>query len=130
MKKNIIAITASVLLLAILSLCLVACNADYYEKKLEKKGYTVEDVSNKTLREEFGFTSEDLEDIEWAELGYKYKFAQSETDLVLIIKFDNLDKAKEVENELLDAMDDEDYAVHRSGRVVIMGTQKAVEDAK
>ncbi len=111
MNKKVLAIVAVIALVAILGVCLVACNAESYEKKLEKAGYDVEVV------EDAG------KDAEWMVMAKK----KGSFDTVTIVKCTSLDDAKDAEKE---AKDMGGVSVYRTGKIVMVGTEQGVKDAK
>ena len=113
-KKVIISIIAVILLVAVLGTILVACSADSYKKKLEKKGYTVST---------YKVDKEDQEDVEWAIAATKGILGDS----VTIVKYKKLDDAKDAEK---DAKDLGVGTVYRTGNIVMWGTAQGVKDAK
>ena len=61
-KKVVVSIVAVIAIIALLGVFLVACNADSYKSKLEKKGYTVSTYTP---------DDEDDDDIEWGLMASK-----------------------------------------------------------
>jgi hypothetical protein len=121
MNKKVISIVAIVCLVAILGICLVACNADSYVKKLEKAGYMVTKLDGEDAKEEMG-----AEGIKWMVMGIKMDFMSP--DSVIVICFDKADDAK----AFAEAMEGEDETEHVevSGKIVFIGTEQGVKDAK
>lgn len=116
MKKKIIAVVAIVALVAILGVCLVACNADSYKKKLDKAGYTV------TV-----FEADDVDEgvnIEWGL--YAVKTSGVSMDMVTVAKYKSEKDAKKAEER----GKNEHMSTYRSGKLVIVGTEQGVKDAK
>ncbi len=119
MSKKVMAVVAVVALVAILGICLVACNAESYEKKLEKKGYTV-------------VTSEADEDddveIEWTVSATKKGDGLLEVDAVTIVKYAETDDAKDAESDAKKIFGED--GVYRIGKIVMAGTKQGIKDAK
>lgn len=114
MKKKALVIVAVIALVAILGVCLVACNAESYTKKLEKAGYRAESIE---------LSDSQSETIEWIVSGGKLKTGDS----VTITKFKNTDDAKDAETVGKKLGDEYCY---RTGKIVIVGTAQGVKDAK
>lgn len=122
-SKKIMALVAVVALVAVLGICLVACNSDSVGKSLEKKGYTVTKLNEestgivakavyKALKNNSAFTEGVV--------------ANKSTDFVIVIWFDNSDAAK-------DYADTASYVgakVEISGKIVYVGTEQGLKDAK
>ena len=119
MSKKVISIVALIALVAILGVCLMACNADSYAKKLEKKGYTV----TKAVAEE-----EKEDGIQWAVSGTKKGEGLFEGETVTITKYVNEDDAVKAEEIAIKLFGES--GVHRTGTIVISGTEQGVKDAK
>lgn len=119
MNKKVISIIAIVSIIAILGVVLVACNADSYQKKLEKAGYEVFKLGDDEAEEEVDA------DVEW------FITASKGTEFVEIIKFKNTDDAKKAESN---AVTGSGFGVkvvcERSGKIVFYGTEQGVKDAK
>ena len=113
MSKKVMAIVAVIALVAILGVCLVACNAEDYQKKLEKKGYTV-------------VSTEGGDTVEWALKGSKMEGATYNT--VNIVKYVNTDDAKAAETDAKKVYGEN--GTYRVGKIVIFGTEQGVKDAK
>lgn len=113
-KKVIISIIAVILLVAVLGTILVACSADSYKKKLEKKGYTVS---------AYTVDDDDQDDIEWGVMATKGLLG----DAVYIVKFKSYDDAKDYEEDMRKLR----YgSVYRTGKIVMYGSEQGVKDAK
>lgn len=110
MNKKVLAIVAVIALVAILGVCLVACNADDYKKRLDKEGYIV--VDGKV----------DSENVEWVVSGTRINPA----DHVTITKYKDTDDAKDAE-ELAKKTG---ASVYRTGKIVMVGTEQGIKDAK
>lgn len=113
-KKVIISIIAVILLVAVLGTVLVACSADSYKKKLEKKGYN---VSTYTVEKD------DQDDVEWGLLATTGLIGGN---TVYIVKYKSLDDAKEAESDAKKLAG----SVYRTGKIVMWGTEQGVKDAK
>ena len=123
MNKKVISIVAIIALVAILGVCLVACNADSYAKKLEGKGYTVEKMTDEEAEEFVQETGLDIE-IVWGVAGTKG------TDLVSILAFSNKDDAEAFANILNMAESFTGMKAEAKGKIVFMGTEQGIKDAK
>ena len=110
---------AIVALIAIVAVCLTACNADSIAKKLENKGYEAAAMSADDISEEYG---EDAE-IKWGVTAFKL----DGVDFVTVVKFAKADDAKEAAEaaEAIGLM-----TVDRVGSIVYVGTEQGVKDAK
>lgn len=113
-KKVVVSIVAVIAIVALLGVFLVACNADSYKSKLEKKGYSVA-----------AYTA-DNDDIEWGIIATKGTLG---TENVTIVKFKELDDAKEAEANAK-KVSVTGRTVVRQGKIVFSGTTQAVKDAK
>ena len=120
MNKKVISIVAIIALVAILGVCLVACNADSYAKKLEKAGYVVQTFTGDEANDEA-----EAEGVKWMVVGLKMNNLV-DADSVMVVAFDNADDAK----AFAEAMRGEGDHVELSGKVVIVGTEQGVKDAK
>ncbi len=119
MNKKVISIIAIVAIIAILGVVLVACNADSYQKKLEKAGYEV------AVFEGDDADSKADGDVEWVVV------ANKGLDSVMIIKFANTDDAKEYEENALNlSIGSIKKVCERSGKIIFTGSEQAVKDAK
>lgn len=116
MNKKVLAIVAVIALVAILGVCLVACNADSYAKKLDKAGYDVQTFE--------GDEADDRADadVEWVVIAARLKTADS----VTVAKFHSTDDAKDTEEKAKEMK----MNVYRTGKIVIIGTEQGVKDAK
>ena len=112
-KKRIVTIVAIVALVAVMAVVFAACNADTYQKRLEKAGYEVEIMS----ADDF-----DSAEIEWGLIAWNPKT----DDVVNVIKFKSISKAKDAEAEYKKLGD----YVERSSAVLFVGTELGVADAK
>lgn len=113
-NRKVLAIVAVIALVAILGVCLIACNADSYTKKLEKAGYKVS-----------SYTAEKSEEgkIEWGVVGI------NGLSMVSVVKFKSTDDAKEAEKSHKESsikVGD----VYRNGKIVIWGDADGVKAAK
>lgn len=126
MLKKILSIIATIALIATMAVVLVACNADTYESRLEKTGYSVtvsENDSSAVKLAEAGLALMDGYEggIEWIVTGYK-----SGTGNVTITKFDKIADAK----QYIEDLGGESESVVRQLSYVIAGSKDAVKDAK
>ena len=125
MSKKVMAVVAVVALVAILGICLVACNAESVSKKLEKKDYTVSALSEKST----GFGKSVYNIVKGVE-GFDQGVVavNSDGDSVAVVWFDSTDAAKDFEtNKLIATLSEK---VSRVGKVVYVGTEQGVKDAK
>ncbi len=125
MSKKVMAVVAVVALVAILGICLVACNAESVSKKLEKKDYTVSALSEKStgLGKSVYNIVKGVEGFDQGVIA-----ANSNGDSVAVVWFDNTDAAKDFEtNKLITTFSEK---VSRVGKVVYVGTEQGVKDAK
>lgn len=120
MNKKVISIIAIVAIIAILGVVLVACNADSYQKKLEKAGYEVVVIEGDEADEEADA------DVEWIVTASK-----GLTEYVSVVKFKDTDDAKEFEsNAVTGSGFGMKVVCERSGKIVFYGTEQGVKDAK
>ena len=123
-SKKIMSLVAIVALVAILGICLVACNADSVGKSLEKKDYNVV-----TLTENSGTTGRIIYGIAKNIGDFKEGvFATKGTNYVAVIWYETLDGAKEAEEAF--KANPVTPVVHRADKVVYAGTQQGVKDAR
>lgn len=116
MKKNIGKILAVILVVALLATVLCACNAESYQKKLEKKGYTVSSAET------------DKED---ASIVWSVSAVKSTTEAVTIYKFKTTDDAEKFEKDApTGKVGKYSLVVKRTGKIVYYGTEQGVKDAK
>ncbi len=119
MNKKVISIIAIIALVAILATCLVACNADSYAKKLEKKDYVVEYAEfSEEEAEEFG--------IEWSLTGIKISLTGG-SEFVQVTKFAKAEDAKAAVEDIPEKYAD-NYKL--SGSILVFGTEQGVKDAQ
>ena len=123
MNKKVISIVAIIALVAILGVCLVACNADSYAKKLEGKGYTVEKMTDEEAEEFVQETGLNIE-IVWG-VG-----ARKGTDMVTILAFSNKEDAESIASILNMASGFTGMKAEAKGKIVFMGTEQGIKDAK
>lgn len=122
MNKKVLAIISIIALVAILGVCLVACNADSYEKKLDKAGYAVSVLQGEDAKDKADTDAA----IEWLVSG-----AKSAKDYVMVIKFKNTDDAKEFEkNAVTGGALGFTLVCERSGNIVFYGSESGVKAAK
>lgn len=112
-KKRIVAIVAIIALISVMAVVFAACNAETYQKRLEKAGYEVEIMS----ADDF-----DSAEIEWGLHAWNPKT----DDIVIVLKFKSISKAKDAEAEYKKL----DEYVERSSAVLFVGTEQGVADAK
>lgn len=119
MNKKVMSIIAVIALVAILGVCLVACNAESISNKLEKAGYACE-------KYEAG-KDDDGAKIEWKVVAKKKGL---NADGVTVTKFSNTDDAKKYEsNVLVGSVAGMKMVVKRVGTVCYYGTEQGVKDA-
>lgn len=123
-SKKIMALIAVVALVAILGVCLVACNPSDVSKRLEKKGYSVvtvdenaTDLSVKTVYAALSGNSD-------FEAGV---FAVKDKESVIVIWFKTEDAAKDFENNFVLSFSPKK---ERVGKTIYAGTEQGVKDAK
>ena len=120
MNKKVMAIVAVIALVAILGVCLVACNAQSISNKLEKAGYACE-------KYEAG-KDDDGASIEWKVVAKKKGL---NADYVTVTKFANTDDAKEYEANIpTGSIGGFKVVVKRVGKVCYYGTEQGVKDAQ
>ena len=118
MNKKVMSIIAVIALVAILGVCLVACNAESISKKLEKAGYVCTSY-------EAG--EDDGASIEWKVVAKKKGL---NADAVTVTKFSNSEDAKKYEsNVLVGSGAGVKMVVKRVGNVCYYGTEQGVKDA-
>ena len=125
MSKKVMAVVAVVALVAILGICLVACNAESVSKKLEKKDYTVSALSEKStgLGKSVYNIVKGVEGFDQGVIA-----VNSDGDSVAVARCDSTDAAKDFEtNKLITTLSEK---VSRVGKVVYVGTEQGVKDAK
>ena len=116
MNKKIISIIAIVAIIAILGVVLVACNASDYEKKLDKKGYAVTVLNGN-----------DNTNYEFIVNGTKASLGSGvSVQTVTITKFKKADDAKKAYEDAKG----NNLPASKSGKIVIVGTEQGVKDAK
>lgn len=133
MNKKVLAIVAVIALVAILGVCLVACNADSYEKKLDKNGYKVQvydkdsdvvESMNEWLEESDDYSGK----IKWMITAKKLDVSLSsgvDTGYVQIIKFSKISDAKQYMEDL--GAEDDDEIIVRKGNIVFTGDKDSVD---
>ncbi len=110
-KKRVLAIIAIVAIVAIMTVCLCACNAESITKKLEKKGYAVESVSD-------------------AETAWIVVAKKGVTEYVTVAKFNKTADAKDMEKNAPTGKEGGfEVVCKRVGNVVFYGTKQGVKDA-
>lgn len=119
MNKKVMSIIAVIALVAILGVCLVACNAESISKKLEKAGYTC------TFYE--AGKDDDGAKIEWKVVAKK---SGLNADGVTVTKFANTEDAKKYESNVpAGSALGVKMVVKRVGTVCYYGTEQGVKDA-
>ena len=114
MNKKVMSIIAVIALVAILGVCLVACNAESISNKLEKAGYACEKY-------------DDGAKIEWKVVAKKKGL---NADGVTVTKFSNTDDAKKYESNVpVGSVAGMKMVVKRVGTVCYYGTEQGVKDA-
>ena len=122
-SKKIMSLVAIVALVAILGICLVACNSSNVGKKLEDKGYKVV-----TLNEDATGIGKSVYSMVKDNSDFKEGlWATKQLNTVAVVWYKNLDAAKDAE----EAFKSIPLAtVYRADKIVYVGTQQGVEDAK
>ena len=116
MKKNIGKILAVILVVALLATVLCACNAESYQKKLEKKGYSVTTATSNDKESTYAWTVTAIN--------------KNTGDTVVIRKYNNVEDAKKAESNGLNvSVGDFKKVTKRQGKIVFSGTEQAVKDA-
>ena len=121
MKKalKVISLALAMVCCAVMFIACVPATPEKAEKKLEKKGYTVEVI------EVDGLTSLGAPD------GCEcYVYGMKEGgEIVVAYYFDKASNAKDYYNELKESVDDEDeVVVKKSGKVVVAATEQGWKD--
>ena len=117
MNKKVMALVAVIALVAILGVCLVACNAESIQKKLEKAGTSYEAGKD-----------DDGASIEWKVVAKKKGL---NADYVTVTKFANTDDAEKYEkNVATGSVGGFTVVVKRIGKVCYYGSEQGVKDAK
>ena len=124
MSKKVISIVSIIALVAVLGVCLIACNESTYESKLEKAGYEVEVASQEDLEEmatEYSSLGVDM-NIKWA-VG-----ATKGDEFVTVIAFETKEQAEAFANMVnLTASDEK---AETKGNIMFWGTAQGIKDAK
>lgn len=124
--KKIMALVAIVALVAILGVCLAACNSDNVGKKLEKKGYSVV-----TLNDDSTGLGKTVYNLVKSNSDFKEGvLATKGNDMVTVLWFETTDAAESLEGNLKGNILFSASTVERSGKVVYVGTEQGVKDAK
>lgn len=131
-NKKLVATVAVIALAAILTACLVACNnQNTFEKRMKDKGYTVISMTAEQIKSSLG---EDAGEVEWAVVATKSgDMTEGEGDYVSIVKFKKENDAKDCLNNTLAQFEEigaDGFIAVRDGKIVFVGTKKAVDDAK
>ena len=104
------------LIVCCFSFALVACNADSYESKFEKAGYVVVSLDDEQIESIAGNNN----GIEWVVFGIK-----TDIDFGYVIKFENVDDAKEFELTLENELE-ANMSFTRINNLIIFGSKAAV----
>lgn len=126
MNKKVISIVAMIALVAVLGVCLVACNENTYAARLEKAGYTVEVATQEdmeTLATNFSELGVEIE-IEWAVGG------QKGSDNVTVIGFATEEQATAYANMINLTSAISGMRAETKGKVLIAGSEQGIKDAK
>ena len=129
MNKKLVAIVAVIALAAILAVCLVACNnQSTFEKRMKDKGYVVVSMPAEQIE---GSLGEDIGEVEWAIVATKGDMMSGEGEYVTIVKFKSEKDAKSCLGEVLEELGEtEEFTATRDGKILIVGSAQAVNDAK
>ncbi len=122
--KKIAVVIAVIALVAVLGVCLAACNSNSTEKKLNDKGYTVVKLNEDATG--LGATvynlvknNSNFKEGVWA--------TKQLVNYVAVVWYKNLDAAKDAENSFKSLPG---ATVYRVDKVVYVGTSQGVDDAK
>ena len=110
--------------------CFVACGAldKMYIKRLSSKGYSVEEISPENLGE---YMEDEVEGAEWVLVGTIGDVRNDdESEFVLVIGCNSKSSAENNESALKASAAKEGLSVARSGKFIILGTEKGVIDAQ
>lgn len=121
MNKKVISIVAVIMLVAVLAICLTACNAESISKKLEKEGYVVAAITEDQINKYIG---EDTE-VKWG------VFAKKEglnADMVIVVKVSSIKDAKQVVEDVSSGVF-KLKAKNVASVVYIATTEEALKDA-
>lgn len=125
-NKKAVAIVAVIALVAILGVCLVACNnQENFEKRLKDKDYIVVSMTAEQIE---GMTGE-VGEVDWAIMGTKGDLLNGEGSYVMVIKLKKEGDAKDCEKELKAELP-EGFSCVRKGKIIIAGTDQSVKDAQ
>lgn len=120
MNKKVMAIVAVIALVAVLGICLVACNADSIQKKLEEAGYAC--TAYEADSDDDGYS------IEWKVVAKKKGL---NADYVTVTKFSSTDDAKEYESKIpTGSIGGFTVVCERVGSICYYGTEQGIKDAK
>lgn len=122
MKKKAIIIVAMIALVAVLGVCLVACNANSVSKSLDKKGYEVitlnEDATGVVASGAYRLLKNDS--------SFKEGIWAVKSDATVgVVWFNDTDAAKKFESNMSKIA-----TVDRVSKVVYFGTEQGIKDAK
>ncbi|MFR5832438.1 MAG: hypothetical protein ACLUE6_00525 [Acutalibacteraceae bacterium] len=118
MNKKVISIVAIIMLVAVLAICLTACNAESISKKLENKGYTVAAITEDQVNK---YVGEDTE-VKWGVFAKKDGF---NADIVVVVKVASIKDAKQVVEDASSLF----KAKNIASVVYIATTEEALKDA-
>ena len=137
-NKKIVAIIAITALISIFAVSFVACNdntdnnpiltKEEYTKLMEDKGYNVVAMNEEQLKSALGNTNVTAE---WGIIASLTSDSTSESEMqfVSIVKLKNDEDAKVVEEEVKKVADT-GFSIVRNGSILLVGSDKAVADAK
>ncbi len=137
-NKKIVAIIAITALISIFAVSFVACNdntdnnpiltKEEYTKLMEDKGYNVVAMNEEQLKSALGNTNVTAE---WGIIASLTSGSTSESEMqfVSIVKLKNDEDAKVVEEEVKKVAD-KGFSIVRNGSILLVGSDKAVADAK
>ncbi len=134
-NKKIVAIIAITALISIFAVSFVACNdnnpiltKEEYTKLMEDKGYNVVAMNEEQLKSALGNTNVTAE---WGIIASLTSDSTSESEMqfVSIVKLKNDEDAKVVEEEVKKVAD-KGFSIVRNGSILLVGSDKAVADAK
>lgn len=117
-EQKVISIVAIIMLVAVLAICLTACNAESISKKLENKGYTVAAITEDQVNK---YVGEDTE-VKWGVFAKKDGF---NADIVVVVKVASIKDAKQVVEDASSLF----KAKNIASVVYIATTEEALKDA-
>ncbi len=137
-NKKIVAIIAITALISIFAVSFVACNdntdnnpiltKEEYTKLMADKGYNVVAMNEEQLKSALGNTKVTAE---WGIIASLTSDSTSESEMqfVSIVKLKTDEDAKVVEEEVKKVAD-KGFSIVRNGSILLVGSDKAVADAK